>query len=452
MPRSAASPTDLVSRVELHYPLMMFLSPPNLPGSLVYGGLALLLVTISSLITWRLATVRGKKAPGPRRSAESARSEANEQRYQSLFEEASIPLFEEDFSAVKALLSPLAASGALNEALLLADDRALARECAARARIVAINAEARLFFTNADGTTDPAAEPGSSIGPNFSDEGWRGFARELLALVGGAIPFQTELTLVLPNGEERIITIRVTVPLQDRSSLSRVFVSFLDVTPQKRGESALRKSLRENEALIRELRHRTMNNMQVISSMLRIEEDRAPDERCAAAFRSLDERIEAMSMVHEILSSGGEFSRIGVASYASDLVGMFMRNGGLAAGRVAACVEAGDISLPFDMAVPFGLALGELISNAFRHAFTAKDSGRLWIRLKAEGVDVRLEVEDDGIGLPAGFDYRRQGRLGIQNVILLVEGQLHGEVSVESGNSGPRWRARFPLANYVERL
>ncbi len=249
----------------------------------------------------------------------------------------------------------------------------------------------------------------------------------------------------MPRGEERTITIRVSVPPEARSTLARVFVSFLDVTRQKRAEAELLRSLADNQALIRELRHRTMNNMQMISSMLRFEEERAPDERSQAAFRSINERIEAMAMVHETLSSSGELSRVALSPFATELIGLFVRNLGPKAARVTACVEAQDISLPIDAAVPFGLAFGELISNSLRHAFRDRESGRLWLRLALSGGELKLEVEDDGVGLPEGFDYRVDGKLGIQNAILIVEGQLRGTIDLASGKDGTKWKMSFPI-------
>lgn len=291
---------------------------------------------------------------------------------------------------------------------------------------MAINAEARRFFTDEDGTLGPGTEPGSSIDPNFHEEGWRVFARELLARVRGELPFEGELALIMPRGEERTITIRVSVPPEARSTLARVFVSFLDVTRQKRAEAELLRSLADNQALIRDLRYRTMNNMQMISSMLRFEEERAPDERSAAAFRSINERIEAKAMVHETLSSNGELAGRPLA----------LRHG---------AVEAQDISLPIDAAVPFGLAFGELISNSLRHAFRDRESGRLWLRLALSGGELKLEVEDDGVGLPEGFDYRVDGKLEIQNAILIVEGQLRGTIGLASGKDGTKWKMSFPI-------
>jgi DNA-binding CsgD family transcriptional regulator len=129
-------------------------------------------------------------------------------------------------------LAPLEAAGRLDEALLLANDHALAKECVKLTRVVSINAEARRFFANEDGSPGPGTEPGAAIDPNFKKEGWPVFAKELLALVRGELPFQAELPLVLPHGGERTIVIRVSVASETKSSLSRVFVSFLDVTRQ----------------------------------------------------------------------------------------------------------------------------------------------------------------------------------------------------------------------------
>jgi two-component sensor histidine kinase len=369
-----------------------------------------------------------------------------EARFQSFFEEISVPLFEEDFSAVKARLAPLAEAGALDEPRLLADDAALARECVALTKVVAINAEARRFFTYEDGTLGPGTEPGSAIAPNFRDEGWSVFARELLALMTGKLPLEGELALVLPRGRERTIAIRVSVPTDSRSTLDRVFVSFVDITELKRVESELKRSLSENEDLIRELRHRTRNNMQIISSMLRFEEARAPDDRSAEAFRSVNDRIQAMATVHEVLSMRGELSRVDLAAYANELVGLFMRNIGKMAEGVDARVEAQEIFLSIDRAVPFGLAVGELVSNSLRHAFSGRDSGRLRLRIDSAGGELRLEVEDDGVGLPELFDFRIDGKLGIQNAVLIIEEQLGGSIDLAQRSGGTKWIASFPLA------
>ena len=158
-----------------------------------------------------------------------------------------------------------------------------------------------------------------------------------------------------------------------------------------------------------------------------------------------------MAMVHETLSSSGELSRVDLSSYATELISLFTRDLGPKAARVTACVEAQDIFLPIDAAVPFGLAVGELVSNSLRHAFREGAPGRLWLRLFLDGGKLRLEVEDDGVGLPDGFDYRADGKLGIQNAILIVEEQLHGTISLASGRGGTKWTVTIPLMDDSER-
>jgi two-component sensor histidine kinase len=131
-----------------------------------------------------------------------------------------------------------------------------------------------------------------------------------------------------------------------------------------------------------------------------------------------------------------------MGGYAEDLAQLLLRNYG-AEGRVAIRVEADGVALPIDAAIPCGLVLNELISNAVRHAFPSASSGRILVRMSGlRDGRVELVVADDGAGVPPGFDFRRDKGLGIETALLLAESQLRGEVEFASGR-GVECRVRF---------
>ena len=122
-----------------------------------------------------------------------------------------------------------------------------------------------------------------------------------------------------------------------------------------------------------------------------------------------------------------------------------MRSHGVDGSRVRVQIESEDVRLAIDQAVPCGMVLNELVTNALKHAFPAGRSGTILIGLRLrEGNKVELVVEDDGVGVPPGWDSRASSSMGLQNVFLIGEGQLQGSISVDL-DSGLRWRILFPL-------
>jgi len=220
-----------------------------------------------------------------------------------------------------------------------------------------------------------------------------------------------------------------------------VMLSFIfDYTERKIAEEALFKSLKEKETLLKEIHHRVKNNLQIMVSLISLQTMDLEDGDAVEMFKNLRERVHTMALIHEQLYSSGNLSEVDMSEYLELLaqnIGSVFRTPGRC---VDLRIEADDILLGIDQAIPCGLLLNELISNAYKHAFQAAGAGNLHVRLRMIGHMVELIVQDDGLGLPP--DYEARDSLGMKLIRTLVD-QLRGSLEVSS-ERGSRFRVSFP--------
>lgn len=190
----------------------------------------------------------------------------------------------------------------------------------------------------------------------------------------------------------------------------------------------IEKQNKEKETLLKEIHHRVKNNLQVISSLLNMQSRKMKDSEAKVAVREGQSRIKSMSLIHQKLYSEGNLSRINMKEYMDDLCG-FLFKSYKANDQILLKVESEDILLDVDTAVPLGLIINELITNALKYAFPKKIDGCISLQLinKAEGLS--LEIADTGIGLPVGYDQKQS--MGMRLVHILVE-QLNGKLEIEN--------------------
>ncbi|HEU4611483.1 MAG TPA: PAS domain S-box protein, partial [Kofleriaceae bacterium] len=216
-----------------------------------------------------------------------------------------------------------------------------------------------------------------------------------------------------------------------------------DITEQKRARDLLEESLHEKEVLLREIHHRVKNNLQVISSLLNLQLASEPSEEARKGLVESQSRIQSMALIHQLLYQSKDLARIDFDEYLRALVD-YLVSALDDSGRIAATVTAPHVRLDLDRSIPCGLIVNELVTNAFRHAFPDQRSGNVWVEVHPiDGNMLVLEVRDDGIGMPPGFELRRAHSFGLQ-IALSLTNQLGGTIELESG-AGTTVRIAFPL-------
>lgn len=210
-----------------------------------------------------------------------------------------------------------------------------------------------------------------------------------------------------------------------------ILLTFHDVTEQRAHEEQIEASLREKEVLLREIHHRVKNNLQVIQSLLRMEARQIPQAETRQALETTVERVRAMGLVHERLYKMGSLSRLALADYLSTLFDGVVASSSKPAGQVALELDVEEIPISLELAVPFGLLANELISNCFKHAFPEGRRGTVRIFLHRVDKRVRLSVEDNGVGLPEGFDAQATPSMGLKLAESLAR-QLGGKLRFSS--------------------
>ncbi|MGE0710391.1 MAG: PAS domain-containing protein [Planctomycetota bacterium] len=238
-----------------------------------------------------------------------------------------------------------------------------------------------------------------------------------------------EFRVRLPSGEVRWIRGTGAVRPADGERPARMLGVSYDVTDRVRGEEQLRESLREKEATLREVHHRVKNNLQVISSLLNLQAERIADPAGRSVFLESQSRVRAMALVHETLYGSGSLARIELPQYFDRLCDSLLQSFG-GSDRVRIEREIPPVTLDLERAVPAGLIVSELVSNALKYAFPGERAGRIVVALEvAPDGAYTLRVSDDGVGLPPDLDLERPSTLGLYLVSLLAR-QLRGTLEV----------------------
>lgn len=244
---------------------------------------------------------------------------------------------------------------------------------------------------------------------------------------------QFELPLVDKNGDEVWYQMFVN-PVSYGDDHEELSCIAYEITDRKEIDQQIRSTLKEKEILLQEVHHRVKNNLQVISSMLNLQRRFIDDPKMLDILEESQNRISTMSFIHESLYQNSDFSSIGFAEYLKRLTQNLIHSYSRVSANVELTCVLDDVQINLKQAIPCGLIVNELVSNALKYAFPGKRGGTIELRVEEKGQDIEIEVSDNGVGLPDDFDFETNESLGVYLVQALTD-QLDGSLLVDNNQS-----------------
>lgn len=249
-------------------------------------------------------------------------------------------------------------------------------------------------------------------------------------------------------GREMVTEVRI-VPLIENGKVERLITLTRDITLEKLTEKQIKAALQEKEVLLREVHHRVKNNLQVMSSLISLETDYVTDPQARRLFAETQSRVRSMAIIHEELYQSKDLARVNFADYIHRLTSGLMQIYA-AHPNIDLHLDIAEVYLGVDTAIPCGLIINELMTNALKYAFPNGRPGVITVVLEtntnAEGKrNYILTLQDNGIGLPTNFNFNNTTTLGLQLVSILIA-QLKGEIKINSHN-GTQFTLLFSEAN-----
>ena len=334
------------------------------------------------------------------------------------------------------------------------------QETSDRFDALAQNTHSAFWMASKDGATalylSPAFETISGL-PNGSPpatsktwtdlvhpEDYEGFQANRRIYLQG-VPVRQKYRIIRPDGKVRWIDSYVFPVKNSAGEIYRIAGLLEDITEQEEAEARLRSALEEKETLLKEVHHRVKNNLQIISSLLRLQTASTADADSTAVLQESRSRVDTIALIHEHLYQSENVSRISLSAYAGRLVANVISVNHVTPERIKVSLDIGPLTLDPQTAVLCGLILNELVSNSLRHAFPGGRKGEITIESHVgAGAAVVMKISDNGVGLPQDFDLSRVNTLGLRLVRQLTR-QLKGTMSVSSQN-GTSIGIEFPVA------
>jgi PAS domain S-box-containing protein len=293
---------------------------------------------------------------------------------------------------------------------------------------------------------------------------------ELARNVGsGCEDYSSEYRILTRSGEVRWVDERTFIQRDEKGEVHLQGI-ILDITEHKKAEEAL---LQMEEIRKKEIHHRIKNNLQVISTLLYLESGNFNDEKVIEAFRDSQHRVKSMALVHEKLYQSEDMISVDFADYIQNLTNYLFGAYSVGDRNISLKLDVDNVFLGMDTAVPLGIIINELVSNALKHAFSEGESGEICVCLKKEGngrtgtepehartgkenkAEIQgncfsLVVRDNGKGFPEEIDFRETDSLGLQLVITLVD-QIEGSIELDIG-MGTKFGIRFRELRYRQKM
>jgi PAS domain S-box-containing protein len=214
-----------------------------------------------------------------------------------------------------------------------------------------------------------------------------------------------------------------------------------DITKRKEMEVKLEKALEEKDTLMKEIYHRTKNNLMVISSLLSLQSRYIKDKDTQSIFKESQNRAKSMAMIHEKLYRSGDLEHLNFAEYIVNLSNDLYDTYTLDKNLIKLVLDIDEVTLNVEISIPLALILNELLTNSLKHAFPDGRGGEIKVELKRYDESFKLSVSDNGITFPEDLDYRNTDTLGMLIVNSLTD-QINGKLNLEKSN-GTKFTVTF---------
>ena len=248
------------------------------------------------------------------------------------------------------------------------------------------------------------------------------------------VPVNSEYRLVRPDGEIRWVRVRAFSIFNEQGIVYRYAGIAEDISDRKLAFEQLQASLKDKEVLLQEIHHRVKNNLQIISSLLYLQANRIEDVQAREFLQDSRNRVESMALVHETLYREQDFAGVNFAEYVQNLAAnLFNLYKVSTANILFEVIVCSEVSINLDQAIPCGLIINELITNALKHSFKKAQSGTVFVRLEKNLEQLILAVGNNGDRLPSDFKLERTHSMGLRLVMTLVQ-QLQGTLELEQSD------------------
>jgi len=253
---------------------------------------------------------------------------------------------------------------------------------------------------------------------------------------------ETEFRVIAPDKSIKWLTLKAS-PIKDKNdNVYRMVGISEDITERKIAEEKIRASLEEKEILLKEIHHRVKNNLQVIYSLLGLQTHYIKDEKYINILKESQQRVKSMAMIHEKLYQSKDLNRIDFYEYLDSLLNYLFSSYQSNQNYIKIEKYIDRVFLDIDTAIPCGLIINELFSNALKHAFSDIDNGIIKVYFHNKKENFILIIKDNGVGLSNDFDIKKSKTLGLKLVNTLVK-QIDGNINV-SFNNGTEFKIMFP--------
>ena len=255
-------------------------------------------------------------------------------------------------------------------------------------------------------------------------------------------------SIKVTNTRDNVFVSGWIIPQIENGKFNGAILTTSDVTAVKEAETVLEASLKEKELLLAEIHHRVKNNMQIISSLLRLQSSRLDDETVQNILTDSQNRIKSMAMVHESLYLSENFASINMFHYINKLIRGLQSTYQMGA-YLEFEVESEEIELEIEMAIPVGLIINELVTNSIKHGFSPDKNGKITVHFKRAGLEYELIVKDNGVGFDQDLNFKDSPSLGMELVHALTD-QLDGVLKF-NGDNGTCVNIQFKNIYYSPR-